>query len=279
MGEFVEDLLERWQSYQKRLPQLADGKLLIDSVLGLLFPQRATVQLDSVAAIQGEVWKLESFLREFMLQFEPAFERPATEIVYTFMASLPSIHLQLLEDAEAILKGDPAAAGIDEVIIAYPGFFAIAVYRIAHEFYLQKIPILPRVLTEFAHQVTGIDIHPGATIGGSFFIDHGTGIVIGETTIIEDNVKIYQGVTLGALSVEKRFANKKRHPTIESNVVIYSNATILGGDTVIGHHSIIGGNVWVTASVPPESVIYHHSEVKIKSSKGDKGSNSLKGKK
>ena len=130
-----------------------------------------------------------------------------------------------------------------------------------------KVPIFPRIITEYAHQLTGIDIHPGATIGDSFFIDHGTGIVVGETTIIGDNVKLYQGVTLGALSVSKKLANTKRHPTIESDTVIYSGATILGGETVIGHHSIIGGNVWLTESVPPYSVVYHKSEVKVRNAK------------
>ena len=160
-----------------------------------------------------------------------------------------------------------AAESVDEVISAYPGFRAIAIYRIAHEFYRMGVPLFPRILTESAHQRTGIDIHPGATIGRSFFIDHGTGIVVGETTTIGDSVKIYQGVTLGALSVDKTLASSKRHPTIEDNVVIYSNATILGGTTVIGHDSVIGGNVWLTESVPPYSVVYHKSEVHVRSTR------------
>ena len=170
-------------------------------------------------------------------------------------------------DAEAIYQGDPAAESVDEVISAYPGFYAIAIFRIAHEFYKLNVPIFPRILTENAHQRTGIDIHPGATVGERFFIDHGSGIVIGETTVIGDDVKIYQGVTLGALSVDKTLASSKRHPTIEHNVVLYSNATILGGSTVIGHDSVIGGNVWLTESVPPYSVVYHKSEVRVRSSR------------
>jgi serine O-acetyltransferase len=167
-------------------------------------------------------------------------------------------------DAEAIEEGDPAAESVEEVVSAYPGFHAIAIYRIAHEFYALEVPIFPRLLSELAHQRTGIDIHPGATIGRSFFIDHGTGIVIGETSVIGERVKIYQGVTLGALSVEKSLSASKRHPTIENGVVIYSNATILGGETVIGHDSVIGGNVWLTESVLPYSVVYNRSEIRVR---------------
>ena len=170
-------------------------------------------------------------------------------------------------DANAMLAGDPAAKNISEVLICYPGLFAIAVYRLAHFFYQNNVSLLPRILGEIAHEKTGIDIHPGAQIGQSFFIDHGTGIVIGESSIIGNNVKIYQGVTLGALSVDKSLAQTKRHPTIEDHCVIYSHATILGGATVIGAHSVIGGNVWMTKSVAPHSVVYHKSEVRLDTSK------------
>ena len=180
------------------------------------------------------------------------------------MHKLPSIHDTLWLDAEAITSGDPAAESIDEVILAYPGFTAIAYFRIAHEFYLMHVPIFPRLITEYAHQITGIDIHPGAQIGKSFAIDHGTGIVIGESSIIGDNVKMYQGVTLGALSVNKKLAKSKRHPTIEDNVVIYAQAIILGGDTTVGRQSIIGGNVWLTSSVPPFSSVYQESKVTVR---------------
>ena len=168
-------------------------------------------------------------------------------------------------DARAIHEGDPASESVNEVISAYPGFFAIYTYRIAHEFYLNGIPIFPRMLSEYAHFRTGIDIHPGATIGDSFFIDHGTGVVVGETTIIGNNVKIYQGVTLGALSVQKNLARQKRHPTIEDSVIIYSNATILGANATIGHDSVIGGNVWLTDSVAPLSIVYNKSDIKVRS--------------
>lgn len=181
-----------------------------------------------------------------------------------FFDTLPKLYDQLVLDAKSILEFDPAADSLEEVYLAYPGFFATYVYRISHQLWSQEVKILPRVISEYAHSKTGIDIHPGAVIGKSFFIDHGTGIVIGETTIIGDHVKIYQGVTLGALNVSKEKANQKRHPNIEDHVIIYSGATILGGNTTIGRESIIGGNVWVTQDVPPHSLVYHKSEIKIK---------------
>ena len=173
-----------------------------------------------------------------------------------FFKELKHVHELLMLDAYAIFEEDPAANNVEEVIIAYPGFTAISYFRIAHLLHSLNIPLIPRVITEYCHQKTGIDINPSAKIGKSFVIDHGTGIVIGESAEIGDNVKIYQGVTLGALSVRKEFQSTKRHPTIEDNVVIYANATILGGKTIIGRNSIIGGNAWITKSVPPESKIY-----------------------
>jgi len=184
--------------------------------------------------------------------------------VVTFFESLPGIYKTLFEDAEAILASDPAARSLSEVIVAYPGFYATVVYRLSHQIWKLGVTILPRLFCEFAHSKTGIDIHPGAHIGKAFAIDHGTGVVVGETTIIGDRVKIYQGVTLGALNVLKESASTKRHPTIEDDVILYSGATILGGDTVIGKGSVIGGNVWLTYSVPPNSVVYHKSEIKVK---------------
>ncbi len=175
------------------------------------------------------------------------------------LKKLPSIRELLLDDAQAALDGDPATKSLDEIILAYPGFRCIFVHRIAHELYTAKVPLIPRVMSESAHTATGIDINPGATIGKHFFIDHGTGVVIGETAIIGDNVKLYQGVTLGALSFPKDGCGKlikgaKRHPNIEDNVTIYAESTILG-DVTIGHHSIIGGNTWLTESVPPYSKV------------------------
>ena len=181
-----------------------------------------------------------------------------------FFSALPDIHQRLIKDAEAILASDPAARSIEEVMAAYPGFYATVVYRLTNQLWKQGVPFLPRFFSEYAHSKTGIDIHPGAEIGDSLAIDHGTGIVIGETTIIGNNVKLYQGVTLGALNVAKDCASMKRHPTIEDDVIIYSGATILGGETVIGKGSVIGGNVWLTYSVPTNSVVYHKSEIKVK---------------
>ncbi|MCR4695594.1 MAG: serine acetyltransferase [Pseudobutyrivibrio sp.] len=182
----------------------------------------------------------------------------AEELSLEFLKRIPHVRALLDTDLAAAYDGDPAATSIDEIIFAYPGIQAITIYRLAHELYLLGVPIIPRIMTEYAHSNTGIDIHPGATIGKYFFIDHGTGIVVGETTVIGDGVKIYQGVTLGALSTRggQSLRGKRRHPTIEDNVTIYSNASVLGGDTVIGHDSIIGGSVFITESVAPNSRIY-----------------------
>ena len=176
----------------------------------------------------------------------------AEDITFAFLSRLPKIREYIEMDVEASFEGDPAAYNKDEIIYSYPGLFAILVNRIAHELFLLKVPLIPRIMTEYAHSQTGIDIHPGASIGKYFFIDHGTGIVIGETTEIGDNVKIYQGVTLGALSTRggQSLRSKKRHPTIEDNVTIYSGASILGGNTVIGKGAVIGGNAFITKSVP-----------------------------
>jgi serine O-acetyltransferase len=176
----------------------------------------------------------------------------------------PNLHQKLEDDLKAIFEFDPAAKSRGEVLVSYPGFFAIAVYRISHELWLNHVPVLPRMLSEYVHGKTGIDIHPGATIGQRFFIDHGTGIVVGETSVIGNDVKMYQGVTLGALSVSKAEAEVKRHPSIGNGVTIYANATILGGRTHIGDGSVIGGNVWLTHSVPANSLVYHKSEITIK---------------
>lgn len=187
----------------------------------------------------------------------------AEETVDRFLNKLPALQVQLYEEADTYLRNDPAAKSIEEVILTYPGFLALVIYRISHEFYLMNVPIIPRLFTEYAHSKVGVDIHPGAEIGKSFYIDHGTGIVIGETTNIGDNVKIYQGVTLGALFVTKTLKGEKRHPTIEDNVIIYAGATILGGATTIGHDSVIGGNAWLTKSVVPYSLVQQTAEIRI----------------
>ena len=179
-----------------------------------------------------------------------------------FLKKIPQIAKTLDLDAKAALQGDPAAQSLEEVIITYPGFYALCVHRLAHAFFKLQIPLLPRLMSEYAHQKTGIDIHPGASIGESCFIDHGTGVVIGETSKIGRDVKIYQGVTLGALSVKKKMQKQKRHPTIQDGTVLYANSTILGGETIVGAGSIIGGNVWLTHSVPKNSVILHDDQLK-----------------
>ncbi len=181
----------------------------------------------------------------------------AEEITDRFIRKLPKIQELLLKDVQAGFDGDPAANSKEEIIFSYPGFYAIYVYRLAHELYLEKVPFIPRIMTEHAHGKTGIDINPGATIGEYFFIDHGTGVVIGETTEIGNNVKLYQGVTLGALSTRKgqQLAGVKRHPTIGDNVTIYSNSTVLGGETVIGANTIVGGNTFITESIPADTKV------------------------
>ena len=181
----------------------------------------------------------------------------AAALTHEILEQLPRIQQTLMTDIEATFDGDPAAADKEEIIFAYPGLFAIFVYRIAHELYLRQVPMIPRMMTEYAHSRTGIDIHPGAQIGPWFFIDHGTGIVIGETTVIGSHVKLYQGVTLGALSTRQGqlLANVKRHPTIRDNVTIYSNSSVLGGETVIGENTIIGGNTFITASIPANTKV------------------------
>jgi serine O-acetyltransferase len=186
-------------------------------------------------------------------------EERGQETAVNFIQELPRLRKLLAKDIRAAYEGDPAAKGFDEIIFSYPGLFAITVYRIAHQFFEQEVSLIPRIMTEYAHSLTGIDIHPGARIGESFFIDHGTGVVIGETTLIGKRVRIYQGVTLGALSLPKETVDQlryeKRHPTIEDDVVIYAGVTILGGETVIGARSVIGGNVWITESVPPDTKV------------------------
>lgn len=193
----------------------------------------------------------------------------ASQIASTLLSKLPELREMLKLDCQAALDGDPATRSMDEIILAYPGFKAIAIHRVAHELYAAGIPLIPRIMSEYAHTVTGIDINPGATIGKSFFIDHGTGVVIGETAVLGDNVKLYQGVTLGALSFPKDSCGKiikgnKRHPNLENDVTVYAGATILG-DVTIAHHSTIGGNVWLTESVtePYSRVIFSPSDISI----------------
>ncbi len=235
----------------------------VEEAMNTLFPISARRSKSSCEQ-EALLYQLDSLLKLLLLSVKNELESPLEKVTHDFMKSLPVVYRALLKDAEAIQKFDPAAQNIGEVIIAYPGFFAIMVYRLSNVLFHLNVPIIPRLMSEYSHTKTGIDIHPGATIGESFFIDHGTGVVIGETAIIKKNVKIYQGVTLGALQVKKSLAKKKRHPTVEDNVIIYSNATILGGDTKIGRNSIIGGNVWLTASIESNSIVYHKHETKVR---------------
>lgn len=218
-----------------------------------------TVQNNISLLVEDVLYNLTKQI-ELVLRYNSEYENAdrdtiaekAQSLAFEFLNRIPLIRDYINDDVQAAFDGDPAAFNKDEIIFSYPGFFAICVYRIAHQLHLLGIPLIPRMMTEYAHNMTGIDIHPGATIGRNFFIDHGTGIVIGETTEIGDNVKIYQGVTLGALSTRggQSLKNKKRHPTIKDNVTIYSGASILGGETVIGKDVVIGGNAFITKSVP-----------------------------
>jgi serine O-acetyltransferase len=229
----------------------------------LLFPEQSKQDYVDFKQVKNEFNRLENELA-FILNTTRACRGTNNELLAKdFFDNIPDLYRLLNTDIEAIFKGDPAAQSEFEVIRTYPGFLAISFYRLAHSLYKHSVPLLPRILTEWAHSRTGIDIHPAAQIDEYFYIDHGTGVVIGESCIIGKNVKLYQGVTLGALSVDKNLAFSKRHPTVEDNVVIYAGATILGGETVIGNNSIIGGNVWLTKSVPPYSTVYHKSEITV----------------
>ncbi len=258
---------------RRYLPSRDEAVQVLNLMLPVLFPGyhgRQDLTFNNVTFYIGEllnelasklciqIWRACSYAQE--VQGRTVNEQECRELsrasTLSFMQKLPHLREILAGDVQAAYDGDPAATHIDEIMLSYPGFFAIVIFRIAHELSELKVPLIPRIMTEYAHSTTGIDIHPGARIGKNFFIDHGTGVVIGETTDIGENVKIYQGVTLGALSFPKDERGRlirgtKRHPTIEDNVTIYANATILGGSTVIGKGSVIGGNVFVTSSVPP----------------------------
>ena len=243
-----------------KVPSKGEVNNILADLVNFLFPILAdkTTSEKSIAEISDN-------FKIILLSFDSGIKEPSIT-TNKFIDSLTDIYNLLISDANAIFEGDPAAKSIEEVIISYPGFYAIAISRLAHLMYNLKIPLIPRMFTEYAHSMTGIDIHPGAKIGKSFCIDHGTGVVIGETTLIGNNVKIYQGVTLGALSVSKNMNGEKRHPTVEDDVCIYAGSTILGGKTIIGHHSVIGGNVWLTKSVDPYSVVLNRSEIHLKNS-------------
>ncbi len=235
----------------------------VSQLICQLYPERAACFSNSPEAIRQQFDKLSSDLIDLLNATKACSKDDNVKKASDFFQHIPELYRVLNTDIEAILQGDPAAHTRFEVIRAYPGFFAICFYRIAHALLDLGTALLPRIITEWGHSVTGIDIHPAAEIGEHFCIDHGTGIVIGESSNIGDHVKLYQGVTLGALSVDKSMAYTKRHPSVEDHVVIYSGATILGGETIIGHHSIIGGNVWITKSIPPYSTVYHRPDIEV----------------
>lgn len=264
--KFIKQLFESHQT-KRILPNPALVEEFAEALLAFLFPAYSNKEMLNEEQFFVKFEKIKKQLELLVLHVEDELKAEMDEIVKLFFDQLETIYNMLLQDADSIEKGDPAATSMEEVIRTYPGFYAICIYRIAHQLYELNVPYIPRMLTEIAHTKTGIDIHPGATIGQHFFIDHGTGIVIGETTVIGDKVKIYQGVTLGAMSVKKEMAQTKRHPTIENDVIIYAGATILGGKTLIGKNSTIGGNVWLTESVEEASLVYHKAETIIKKMK------------
>lgn len=260
--QFPARLAKMTDMWCREVPSQFDARRFLDDLLNLLFPIRGGGKCSQ----EEIVWRWEKSQADYQKMIAPlcdSKECPA-EKTQELYKEIPLMYTRLLRNAEMYYKCDPASFCSEEVILCYPGFYAIAVYRIANLIYRQGVPILPRVLSEYAHSQTGIDIHPGATIDSDFYIDHGTGVVIGETTIIGRNVKIYQGVTLGASFVDGELKGVKRHPTIEDNVIIYAGSTILGGETTIGRNTIVGGNVWLTESVPAFSKVYHRPEIVIK---------------
>ncbi|SDL32067.1 Serine acetyltransferase [Sphingobacterium mizutaii] len=266
MEDFYQHIYEKQQAVQDMPSNKAIAHWAIE-LLHLLFPERNSRTFNTVQEIEAAFKQAEADLYLLLFKTKACSSCNIKKVSEKFFANLPSIYQRMLTDAEAIMEGDPAAQSLNEVIRTYPGFLAISIYRLANELWIQGIPLIPRILTEHAHSKTGIDIHPGAFIDEYLHIDHGTGIVIGETCRIGKHVKLYQGVTLGALSVEKNMANTQRHPIIEDHVIIYAGATILGGETVVGHHSVIGGNVWLTSSVDPYTTVYHQPNSKFIDSK------------
>lgn len=261
-----EDLFNHLIEKQSSVEAVPSNEVIVGwalDLLNLLYPERVANQQYSFAEVKGLFFRLERELTAIMQATKACIDCDNARIAQQFFDHVPELYRLMNTDVEAILEGDPAAKSRFEIIRTYPGFLAAALYRIAHQLLLLDVPLIPRILTECAHSRTGIDIHPGARIGEYFYIDHGTGIVIGETTIIGNHVKLYQGVTLGGLSVEKNMANSKRHPTIGDHVIIYAGATILGGTTHIGAHCTIGGNVWLTKSVPPRSTVFHQPIIKV----------------
>ena len=261
--QFAEELFQVNSSYSNEVPSMKETQRWTRDLVNFLFPIKENRQV-SIYDFEIGLERLRLRLEELLSPLERELPYASNRVALSFFDRMPGIYNLLAEDAHNFVKSDPAAENLEEVILCYPGFFALVVYRIAHILYTLKVPVLPRVMTEYAHSKTGIDIHPGAEIGKNCFIDHGTGIVIGETAVVGKNVKIYQGVTLGALYVNKDLADMKRHPTIEDNVILYAGCTILGGNTVVGHDTLVGGNVWITESVLPHSVVYRENKTVIR---------------
>jgi serine O-acetyltransferase len=263
LEDFAKFIFKTKRNSLSIIPERIHAERIIDKLMTLLFGQGCSKNEFIITSCLVTVKKDLCSLIQVCCNTD---ETTADSVAGTFFDTLIPVYDLLLKDASFIEVSDPATSSVDEVIITYPGFYAIAVHRFAHELYKLNIPYLPRLMSEYAHSRTGIDIHPGATIDCPFAIDHGTGVVIGETCVIGKEVKVYQGVTLGALAVDKSFASKKRHPTIGDNVVLYAGCTILGGHTEIGHHSIIGGNVWLTTGVAPFSVVMNTMRNRIQNS-------------
>jgi serine O-acetyltransferase len=266
-NEFLKKLYEQNQSCGSCPSRPAIGNF-ISELISFLFPEYHKETYTSFRSFQLFADKLKVDL-ELIVNNHLKEGVNADGVVEQFFEEIPDLYEIIFQDISAMYDGDPAARSHTEVIRSYPGFFAISSFRIANKLKKLGVLLVPRIITELAHSQTGIDIHPGADIGRYFCIDHGTGVVIGETSVIGNRVKIYQGVTLGGLSVDKTEADQKRHPTIEDDVVIYAGATILGGETVIGKNSIIGGNVWLTRSVPPETKVYYKAALTDESGETD----------
>jgi serine O-acetyltransferase len=262
LEEFAGFLYDRKKQSPALMPDRHEAEMFIDQLMELLFGQGCIHHESSAAECLESV---RQDLASLITISSNGDHEGAAHLADRFMDRLFPVYRLLLQDAAYIESSDPAARSTEEVIITYPGFSAIAIHRFAHELFRLGVPYLPRLMSEHAHSRTGIDIHPGATIGSPFAIDHGTGVVIGETTEIGREVRIYQGVTLGALAVDKALSSTKRHPTIEDSVILYAGCTILGGNTVIGHHSVIGGNVWLTVSVEPYSIVQNTVKTRIRS--------------
>ena len=287
LNKSIDSILENYGMYEmvnhsggENLPGRANIERILRDLDELIFPgfrDNSGLDHNNLKLITSE--KVSRLARELISEVEKSLafsvragalncghggcHAAAELVVESFFEELPAIRRALSLDMQAIFQGDPAAQSFEEVILSYPGFQAITVHRLAHFFWKAQVPLIPRMMSETVHGKTGIDIHPGAEIGEAFFIDHGTGVVIGETTVIGKNVKLYQGVTLGALSVKKEESGSKRHPTIKDDVTIYSHATILGGGTIIGQGSVIGGNMWITESVPPNTTVYYKGGDKV----------------